>query len=40
MTPARLETFPPLNAFLHDLPLLFGGSIYAWFPAMLLLFEA
>src|ERR1700739_1527823 len=31
--PTRPRDVPALNAFLHDLPLLFRGSIYAWFPA-------
>src|SRR5258708_38874938 len=33
VTPTRLRDVPALDAFLHDLPLLFRGSIYAWFPA-------
>jgi hypothetical protein len=33
MTPTRLRDVPTLDAFLRDLPFLFGGSIYAWFPA-------
>ena len=33
VTPARLRDVPALDAFLDDLPLLFGGSLYAWFPA-------
>src|ERR1700676_5540242 len=33
VTPTRLRNVPALEAFLHDLPLLFRGSIYAWFPA-------
>src|SRR5260370_12231685 len=33
MTPTRLRDVPALDPFLHDLPLLFRGSIYAWFPA-------
>src|ERR1700691_2650107 len=35
VTPTRLRDVPALDAFLHDLPLLFRGSIYAWFPAHL-----
>jgi len=31
--PARLRHVPTLYAFLHDLPLLFRGAIYAWSPA-------
>ena len=30
---ARLRDIATLEAFLYDLLLLFGGSIYAWFPA-------
>src|SRR5437899_10621948 len=33
VTPTRLRDVPALDTFLHDLPLLFRGSIYAWFPA-------
>src|SRR5260370_30610079 len=33
VTPTRLRDVPTLDAFLHDLPLLFRGSIYSWFPA-------
>src|SRR5450432_1961709 len=33
VTPTRLRDVPALDAFLDDLPLLFRGSIYAWFPA-------
>jgi hypothetical protein len=33
VTPAHLRDVPALDAFLDDLPLLFGGSLYAWFPA-------
>src|SRR5271156_6604857 len=33
VTSARLRDVSALDAFLHDLPLLFRGSIYAWFPA-------
>src|SRR5271168_241588 len=33
MTPTRLRDVSTLEAFLHDLPCLFRGSIYAWFPA-------
>src|SRR5450755_207964 len=33
VTPARLRDVSALDAFLDDLPLLFRGSIYAWFPA-------
>src|SRR5271154_6613919 len=33
VAPARLRHIPALDAFLDDLPLLFRGSIYAWFPA-------
>ena len=33
VTPTRLRDVPALDSFLHDLPLLFRGSIYAWFPA-------
>src|SRR6266481_4335344 len=33
VTPTRLRDVPTLDAFLHDLPLLFRGSIYTWFPA-------
>jgi hypothetical protein len=33
MTPTRLRHVPALDAFLHDLPLLFRESIYVWFPA-------
>ena len=32
MTPTRLRDVPTLDSFLHDLPLLFRGSIHAWFP--------
>src|ERR1700730_11715923 len=32
VTPTSLRHVPALNAFLHDLPLLFRGSIYTWFP--------
>src|ERR1700676_1217487 len=28
-----VREIPLADAFLHDLPLLFRGSIYAWFPA-------
>jgi len=35
VTPTRLRDVPALNAFLHDLPLLFTGSIYTWFLPML-----
>jgi transposase InsO family protein len=31
--PTRLRNIPALDAFLHDLPVLFRGTIYAWFPA-------
>ena len=31
--PARLRDVPALDAFLHDLLLVFRGSIYTWFPA-------
>jgi hypothetical protein len=33
VTPTRLRDVPALDTFLHDLPLLFRGSIYAWFSA-------
>ena len=33
VTPTCLRDVPALDTFLHDLPLLFRGSIYAWFPA-------
>src|SRR5271155_2190238 len=33
VTPTRLRDVPTLDAFLHDLPLLFRGSIDAWCPA-------
>ena len=33
MKPARLRNVSTLATFLHDLRLLFRGSIYAWFPA-------
>jgi hypothetical protein len=33
MATTRLRDVATLDAFLDDLPLLFGGSIYAWFPA-------
>src|SRR5260370_2608114 len=33
VTATRLGDIPALDAFLHDLPFLFRGSIYAWFPA-------
>jgi len=31
--PARLRDVSALDTFLDDLPLLFEGPIYAWFPA-------
>ena len=33
LTATRLRNVPALDAFLDHLPLLFRGSIYAWFPA-------
>src|SRR5450755_3741506 len=33
VTPTRLRDVPAFDTFLDDLPLLFRGSIYAWFPA-------
>src|ERR1035438_9732247 len=33
VTPTRLRDIPALDAFLNDLPFLFCGTIYAWFPA-------
>ena len=33
MPPARLRDVSALDSFLHDLPLLFGGPFYEWFPA-------
>jgi hypothetical protein len=33
VTPTRLRDVPALEAFRHDLPLLFGASVYSWFPA-------
>jgi hypothetical protein len=35
VTPTGLRDIPTLDAFLHDLPLLFGSSTYAWFLPML-----
>ena len=35
MSSTRLGDVAALDAFLHDLPLLFGGSFYAWFSAHL-----
>jgi hypothetical protein len=34
MSPARLQDIAALDAFLHDLPLLFESSIYAWSSAL------
>src|ERR1700691_6417852 len=33
VTPTRLRDVPTFDSFLYNLPLLFRGSIYAWFPA-------
>ncbi len=33
MSPTSLRDVPALQPFLHNLLLLFRGSIYAWFPA-------
>src|SRR5271156_6741253 len=33
VTSTRLRNIPALNTFLHHLPFLFRGTIYAWFSA-------